>query len=425
MKQSDPKQIQKHEIADYARYDLLLLVYILKGITSIEYAVPASELAKEMKQYLGGSYSDRTLRRKLDNILEIQNWEDDSDPQKKAEKENIAQIMYCVYGGRVMTTGISYKKYYFEPCLDNASMQMLNGTVLSNRFLSQEEKAYLLTRMKMLNMLGDFNDLSDEDESENAIAPAPVSEEDIIFPGDSSRFIRNTVILDYSISERYQVDITYGTYDVYENGIDFHTRTQDGNTKIYRLNPYALFWSDGHYYLLATYVSGYEPVYMKEKGTPVNFRVDRIVDVNLVKDKKKKGYVASDRISGRIKEFFDIQRVFDSEAYCARFPLMRISEHSDLIDCSIECTPWSLQILVDTFGSLISVKESRKKHSKEEVDYNGREQTFIEARIEKVEFENMRDFCLSHPEYITPLEPERLVKAVRDKLNECIRRLEV
>jgi predicted DNA-binding transcriptional regulator YafY len=270
-----------------------------------------------------------------------------------------------------------------------------------------------------MNMLGELNELPDEDDNDETIAPMP-SEEDNIFPGDNSRFIKNTVLLDYAIREKLQVEITYGIYDVYENGIDYHHRMENGKNKIYRLNPYALFWGDGHYYLLATYVSGYEPPYMKEKDTNINFRVDRIIDVRIVKEK---GAVC-EKIPKRLKNFFDTEGIFDDVSYSARFPGMRISEHSNMIDCIIECTPWSLQILVDTFGTLIEVSESRREHKKNEVDYNGRKQKFLEVKIKQVEFENIRDYCLSHPEYITPVEPKELVMAVKDKLTECLKKLE-
>ncbi len=419
MKTQNTEDLRKREIADFVRYDLFALAYILRGITSESRAVSAAELADEMKLYLGKEYSVRTLDRKLDDILEIQAWDKEQSKQKRKYKKEIAQILYCIYGGRILTTGNKYKKYYFEPCLDNASMHMLNGVVLSNRFLSQEEKAYLLTRMKLMNMLGELNNLPDEGDDSETIAPMP-PEEDNIFPGDSSRFIKNTVLLDYAIRERLQVEITYGIYDVYENGIDYHHRMEGGEVKIYRLNPYALFWGDGHYYLLATYVSGHEPAYMKEKDTHVNFRVDRIIDAGIVKEKG----AVREKIPERLKDFFDAEGMFDDVSYGARFPGMRISEHSDLIDCIIECTPWSLQILVDTFGTLIEVSESRREHKKSEVDYNGREQKFLEVKIRQAEFENIRDYCLSHPEYITPVKPVRLVEAVKEKLTECLKKLE-
>ncbi|MBR4759207.1 MAG: WYL domain-containing protein, partial [Lachnospiraceae bacterium] len=234
-----------------------------------------------------------------------------------------------------------------------------------------------------------------------------------------------------------QIEMTYGIYDLSETGIDYHERMAQGEVRVYTLNPYALHWNGGHYYLLATYVKGFRPSYVKEDGTPVNFRVDRIVSIMLRKKpmpvgKKKKAdagvYVKREPIPWRLNEFLkeypDEAIVFDSQGYGARFPAMRISEHSRLIDCRLECTAWSLQILVDTFGNVLEVKKSSRPHEAEEKDYNGRDQDFLEAVIKSVEFENIRDFCLMHPEYITPLGPPELVEAVREKLMKAVKRLE-
>ena len=35
---------------------------------------------------------------------------------------------------------------------------------------------------------------------------------------------------------------------------------------------------------------------------------------------------------------------------------------------------------------------------------------------------NIRDFCVAHPEYIMPVEPRRLVKAVKEKLEMILKR---
>nr|MCR5232930.1 hypothetical protein [Lachnospiraceae bacterium] len=138
MEQKDTEKAKKKVISEYVGYDLFVLVYVLRGITAEDLALSAQELAMEMKPYIGASYSVRTVRRAIKDVLEIQGWKKEIDPDKRRYKKELAQVLYCVYGGRIMTTGDEYKKYYFEACLDSASMRMLNGTVLTNRFLSEE-----------------------------------------------------------------------------------------------------------------------------------------------------------------------------------------------------------------------------------------------------------------------------------------------
>ena len=106
------------------------------------------------------------------------------------------------------------------------------------------------------------------------------------------------------------------------------------------------------------------------------------------KNSGDKEYEKREKIPPRLKSFFrknrDSVSVFDSVAYTARFPAMRISQQENLIDCEIECTSWSLQLLADIFGNLMEVRDTTKEHDKEDLDYNGREQTFIIAKIKQV-----------------------------------------
>ncbi len=314
----------QHEVSDYTKFDLPVLFYVLKGITSPEDSLSATQLAIEMQSVLGEAYSGRTLKRRLDKLEEILNWKNEPDTRKRKEKKDIADIMYCVYGGQIKTTDAktprsrgrsaalqtNQKRYYFEPCLDDASMRLLNGTVTSSAFLTDEEKDYLLSRMRMLNMLGDFLALPEEEESEQVFSQSPKKDPDVGFPGESNVFISNIASLNHAIQNDLQIEMTYGTYDIQDGCLDYHERTLNGKAHRYRINPYALCWSEGHYYLIATYVSGCKPPYVKEEGTPINFRVDRIIRIGRVPVKKGKSqntikYEKREKIPPRLKSFLE------------------------------------------------------------------------------------------------------------------------
>ncbi len=387
------------------------LFYVLRN-RNIETAANAPMLAEEISDYLG-PVSKRTIQRTIAELLDYQNYDREEDPKARTEKKKIAEVLYSVYGGRIGTVGEKHLRYFFEPCLDDASMRMLKGTVLSNRFLSQDEKDYLLSRMRIMNMLEDTNPEASELEEEDPDEGVPEAEDlnTASIPGEDNLFLRNIVQLNRAITEEKMIVFTYGTYDKAANGtIDYHARMEGNKKKRYVVNPYAMFWNNGHYYLLATYVEGKEPSYMKGEKQTVHFRVDRIIRLKVLEKHRR------ERIPQDLKrEYFEVD-VFLEEKYTRRFPHMRISREARLINCVIECTPWSLQVLVDAFGTMFQVKESRKKHGEDELDYNAREQVFLEAYIKDVDFENARDFCLANPEYLTPIEPAELVDAVKEKL---------
>ncbi len=432
----------KSEQSDFTQFDLPVLIHLLKGIRSEEEAVSAPFLANVIKDVLGKNYSPRTLKRHLDKIEEIQCWEREKDPVLRENKKRLAAIMNSVYGGSIMITDApsvrargrssesvnAQKRYYFKPFLNDSAMRMLNASVISNQFLSTEERNYLLETLSVLNKLKYADYYFEEIENPKEVH----SEEDEGFPGEINRYLDIISRLDCALRNKMQIEITYGTYDMCDDYIDYHKRTtDDGQERRYRINPYALFWNNGYYYLLASYVRGAEPEYVKESGTPINFRVDRIINVYFVKKRREASnderYEKRNDIPDRLKDYFSLDedafQKFNAKAYCASFPMMRISRHKDFVDAVLECTSWSLQIIADNFGNTIRVYPSSKKHSDKELDYNGRPQTFLEAHVRNVEFENIRDFCLMHPEYITPLGPEKLVKAVREKLEAALSKL--
>ena len=445
-KASDPNFMdfsQKREQTDFTQLDLPVLIHLLKGMRSEEEAVSAPVLANALKDVLGKNYSSRTLKRHLDKIEEIQNWEREKDPVLRENKKRLSEIMNSVYGGCIMLTDApsvrargrssesvnAQKRYYFKPFLNDSAMRMLNASVISNQFLSVEERNYLLATLSVLNKLEDADYFFENTENPKEVH----SEEDEGFPGEINRYLGIISRLDYALRNKMQIEITYGTYDMCDDYIDYHKRTTaDGQERRYRINPYALFWNNGYYYLLASYVRGAEPEYVEESGTPINFRVDRIIDVYFVKKKREASdderYERRNDIPDRLTDYFSLDedgyQLFNAKAYCAAFPMMRISRHKEFVDAVLECTSWSLQIIADNFGNMIGVYPSSKKHSDKELDYNGRPQTFLEAHVKDVEFENIRDFCLMHPEYITPLGPEKLVKAVREKLEAALSRLQ-
>ncbi len=421
-----------------ASLDLPVLIYVLKLTTTPENPDTTPHIASEMQSILGEKYSARTLQRRMDMLTEATDWEHCTNAAEKKIRKNLYDLLYYVFGGSIRSYSIPgsvsknpHKKYYFEPCLDESSMRMINGSVISNIFFSEEEKQFLLSRLSVINRI--YEPLAEPEEAGDNLSGSRDPEENddtIDFPGDSNRFLNNLTLIDRAIKNNLQIEITYGTYDIKDNCITYHERMSGDRPFIFRLNPYAHFWNNGHYYLLATYASGYKPGYVKEEGTPINFRIDRIIRVEHVKDKKDGKFIKREPVPERLLPFFRESETesgrydFDYLKYSSVFPLMRISGQKKLITCRLECTAWSLQILIDTFGSLITVKESSVHHDKDELDYNGRKQTFIEAEIRNVEFENIRDFCLAHPEYITPTYPSSLVNAVKEKLTKILEKYE-
>lgn len=437
--------------AEFGKLDTLVLIHILKDITTSESATSVAQIAKIMGEYLGQNYSRKTLNRKIQMLYQMQDaWKEAPEgSEERRKKRNISQIMYATFGGRIEARACDtvlkrghaksvekeQQRYYFKPILQESAKDMLKGTIYSNAFLSEEEKKYLLDRIKILNYKNEDVILEEDEGTSFSVIDNTDYDDYEVFPGEANRFIRNITILNEAIARELQIEMTYGTYDCIDDQLDYHCRPSNDQPTVYRLNPYALHWSGGHYYLIATYAKNYAPSYITNPDSPINFRIDRIIDVTFGRENPKfniknfpNGLQEETAITGnipsRLKQFFDNDDLtFNSIEYNRHFPMMRISRKEQLIDLEIECTSWSLQVIVDAFGSTFEVKESPCNHTEDELDYNGRPQSFIVATLKDVEYENARDFCLANPQYIRPVGPRHLVNEVKEILTEAVKRL--
>jgi len=421
-------------------YELFLLYYVLKTYTDENHALSANKITERLNEITANMltlqenldteyFSERTISRKLIQLSCLS--EDASVTQSTASDLLCSIIMGGIvktkYAAGVEKKGYSLKKdnskrqtrFYFEPSLTSGDMNLIIGSILSNRFLTQTEKEYLTKRLQLIQMFDPKNT------SRFPVLPERPKPEkkklQAFLPVDSNRFLEHIQILNDAIARQIKVDVIYGIYDIGDkNGrgnLTFHSRSDTAQT----LNPYALMWNNGRYYLIASN-DNYE--------NPTHYRVDRMISVTIHTIQNDKGELICpkrNKIPDSLKDFFTFvgkkTLVFDSIAYANRYPSMRINHATNLVNCTIECTPWSLQILVDTFGTNLKIEPSPIMHDSKETDYNGKPQQFLAVTVFNVQYDNMRDFCLSHPQYLTVISPGKLVTEVKSILEASTKRL--
>jgi hypothetical protein len=101
---------------------------------------------------------------------------------------------------------------------------------------------------------------------------------------------------------------------------------------------------------------------------------------------------------------------------------MKIYKKENLTDCCFECTNISLQILIDNFGSNITLGKTPIEHPFEELDINGKPKKFLTATIRGVQRENAADFAIEHSNSMTLIGPDDLVEEVRTRIREIYER---
>ena len=424
-------------------YDITLIAYVLKRITDIDHALSYAEINEHLNHLLQNSddspfFDSRTTKRKLDVI------------EKLLSSENILvslnQIFASTYGGSIKyreADGLynkqyphkqgKQKRYYFEPLLKSSDMELIYGTINSSRYLSEAEREYLLARLEILHPAYNMEDkeaVSQRNAGINFIEALPempnsnhkpAALDCLPLPGSSSAFLRNVQIIHRAIEDNVQIKVLYGIYDISERTgkVNFHIRNK--NNEPYILNPYAMIWNDGEYYLVAS---------DQTHADPTHYRVDRIIEVEIHKETNDDGYWVNtprDKVPDILREYYERNKngqvVFNGIKYANSHPAMAIRKGNKLIDCSFECTNWSLQMLVDTFGPDIRIKKSTLPHKASDVDYNGNPQEFLIATIHKVQYDNVKRFAINNCQYLTVVGPDELVTEVKQVLKEAVKKL--
>jgi hypothetical protein len=325
---------------------------VLKYFSSKENPLSAYDIAQYMEEITGQRHDQKTILRKLKKLCAM----------TESLSGHASLAMTITYGGyiRSLSNQASHVRkvqthYYFEPLLGPSEISMINGAVASNRFIDPDDKEYLLSVQNLSVSRKPFPDGTYADLPSPSARTGASKESSP--QGQTMLDIINQLYT--AIENQYQIELVYGKYTLdpdKKRKVKLEIWNPDGVP--YILNPYALLWNGGEYYLLCTR-KGYD-------DNPTHYRVDRMISVVPHLQENTSEPEASMPLPQRLKPFFTIKHkneyVFQSDRYTATYPLMGISREENLLDCYVECTTASLSILVDIFGSDIQILPSPLSH---------------------------------------------------------------
>lgn len=266
-------------------------------------------------------------------------------------------------------------RYYFKPLLDRSDVDMVCGTITSNRYLSMKEKEYLIAREKTLC----YGEKYIQDPNPLPGKPHPAKKQ------LSEQILKIVNILYDAIREKYQVDVTYGYYGEDPKRYLHPALLAKNEDKPYHLNPYAMIWNDGEYYLLATH-RGHTNI--------SHFRIDRIVSVQPAVEeddatKNRKREPLPDSLKIFVKKVQG-KELFQADQYTAVYPLMAIFGEEDLCEAVVECKANAIGVVIDYFGMDLRILPPVLDHPSNETDINGGLQKYVSIKFPKAQYENDR-----------------------------------
>ena len=386
-----------------------LIVFILKKLSSQSNPLSASMIADYLCQLTGEDHSEKTILRKLKTLCSLS-----KDPQATT----INNMLWLTFGGNIIEISNEKKKnitkkqsqFYFKPLMNASDLSLVCGAIASNRYLSAEEKDYLISREMTLTSLDADSDnliwqIEEMVSSSKSYDRGVDVEQTHVYK--NSALLRHINHLYDAISKGYMIELIYGIYDLNDHDHKMHFCARNEH-KPYRLNPYAMLWNSGAFYLLATH-EGHD--------NPVHFRVDRIISIkNIVTEEDATIKQSRAALPPMLKSFFNYNNKeleFLSEQYTATYPLMGIYDDENYQDVFLECTTNTLSILIDTFGTNLKIYPSHIPHGEDETDIHGNPQRFLIAGIKHVQYDNVVQFCLQQHTSLTAIYPQQLVEDVK------------
>ncbi|SEP54750.1 WYL domain-containing protein [Lachnospiraceae bacterium NE2001] len=458
------------------RDDILHKLNIIGNVAAYEYQIKNKSNIHEI--------SDDTLKDNLKNIMCIMNETPFKTSQKKYTAyndkmaieqicKNLKKTFIYTYGGEVKLASKKnqIQRYYFEPLLKHSDVSMINGAIISNPYLTEDEKDYLTTRVRFLSSFDDIfmpeyylssnnadnsnkfasssgADNSNESDSSNESDEFKdnlnmktdirlyeyLDDDKNIFTKEKkpdSIMLRRINKLDEAIRTKKKITFKYGEYQYDESSRRpklipktelIEQEDKNGNIiekqqdKEYKVDPYALCWNGGFYYLIC-----------RTRHGLTHFRVDRMIDLpKICTDDKDKYTKPPTELSkyfkqtdhGRLKEF-------DALKYRRTYPLMSIYKENDTDTFKFETS--ALSILVDYFGNDIHLEKvfeastgnnGNQKTPKCDTDYNNKPKPIYRATIRGVDCESGKLFALQQHSRVHLVAPPRAAREVRETLQQ-------
>ena len=383
-----------------------LIVYILQTQTTEDKPFSKEDVEEELFKIIP---YEKDARRLLDTIPTI---------DKAKDIEDVYDTIAVVYGGRIVTVPGKPKKYYFEPFINPSDLNMIKGSILSDKYLSDKEKDYLTSVEDLLCPVQADRELT---EASNLERPASIDETN---PYQVSNWFYSIQTIFEAIKSKKQLKLVYGEY--YFDSIKKPSRPkfQVKNTdNPYIVNPYALLWNNGHQYLIAT---------TNEHENISHYRIDRIFSAKIHKIADEKGNfipVKRKAVPPSLQSFYKGDD-FNAEKYATTFPLMISASDNKhfLNNVLLECPTTALSTIIDHFGHNVKISNSNKTLESNTQKSDSKQLiSFCKVELKRVCYESILMFCLQQQASvfspfprIVALAPKQLVDDIKLKLRETL-----
>lgn len=246
---------------EQSRLNVLYIIFTLKRYSNEDHPLSVTEITRKINQdFLHLTTADQiissdTVKRTLDTLLDYL-----FDPCKLSLTDDSLDYGFTIFC--VMKTEKGFetyhpgkdgkrpqKYYYYQSSFTNAEVTTLMDAVETYNYFSDDDI------MELINKLIRLQPISYAADTYSYYDPTPKDENSLLIP--------NIDLLDKIIDNKKCARITYCSYNHSKELVP-----RKGYPKV--IEPLALMWSNGYYYLVA---------YHPDHKSVVHFRIDRITDI--------------------------------------------------------------------------------------------------------------------------------------------------
>lgn len=235
-----------------------------------------------------------------------------------SERKSLYDDFECL---RLFGADIEYEKnkgyYIAERAFELPELQLLVDAVQSSKFITYRKSVELIKKLENLAGSHDAKKLQRQVYVANRVK---TMNESIYYSVDS---------INSAISENVRIKFKYFDWD--EN----KKRKLRYNGKEYRVSPWALVWNDENYYMVA---------YDTEKGIIKHYRVDKMLNISLDKEK---------RDGEKMFENFDV-------ALYSRTMFGMFGGEEETV--SLRCRNTKANVIIDRFGKDVTFFKDDDEH---------------------------------------------------------------
>ena len=331
---------------------ILNLLEILRTNSDAEHRLTQQDIIRLLKKNYDMDVDRKTVLRNIDDLID-----------EGAEISFTEKVR-----GKGKDKVVVRTDFYYIHTFDESELRLLIDGLLFSKYIPYSQCKNLVKKLETL--------ASDYFKSRvKYVMTLPES-----MPNNKELFY-NISVIDEAISKGLKIKFNYSTFDINKNLV---LRTDDKKrVRDYIVTPYQMVATNGRYYLICNF-DKYNDI--------TNYRVDRIQNIELLKEKGKTK-----------KEIKGLQNGLDLPKHMMEHIYM-VGNESDNVEFKFDKS--ILNDVVDWFGKEITMKE----------DKDG----YILARTHVI-LVAMKYWALQYADYVTVLSPKRLVDDIKESLKQAIK----